>query len=739
MAGLALGVLATIDRSLAEQKNFTGTFCYLGKPLQKDDVITTHYSHITDAVACIRNNHGEGPLSSKTALTVDPSRMVLKTIRLVCSHGRPVTHETLCNATREKKTSTIRWIPPEFAGCDTERCTACLNLRWKTIYAVPPEFPEEVSLPCQAWVVTTMETQHKGHLPNQQPVAVLSDQEKSRIGHAMEVANLSPSQTAQLFEQPERALPAGLLKSLKATSKKGLRGNLNASAALLQNLQQQSTDGNLSYIALFSNEIDTKRGAAASIAKAHQDVISPSDEQHVYCGEGKTSVHDAQRYFTSQRILMGAAWISTAALDKVRRFPEVLSVDVTSKTNKEGRPLFKVQAIDGDGKIFTVCTVLLWDESREAFAWCLQTALPKLVGAQVLHAVATILSDGDGSEIDAIDAAIKDGPIVNATRQRCFWHLVHQQLMKKFGNGSYDSELFKTIRYWLNELAQNVETESEFRASYQALREWVQNNFDSRLRMAPKKGDVDNLSRVEALLLFLRDVVALREYWVKYERMGLCNLGQITTAISEAANSAIKRGKLAVHSQMPIDTTFQTIDRIERFQLQNNAVRADRRTKSTPLPNAKLCGEVVDVASYLTKRCVDVYAQPQYAACMKYRVDRVGEFRWCVGVEEHETKESTGAHPKFSRVREVHAQGGQLFCSCKFFESVLCPCRHILAVKHGMMCREDFHFRHLSAWQSGHIPVEMCPRTFADLSCGPSCLGVDWTQDIIPLEGIVSL
>jgi len=473
------------------------------------------------------------------------------------------------------------------------------------------------------------------------------------------------------------------------------------------------------------------------MAKAYQDVISPSDEQHVFASEEKTSLHDAERYFRSQRILMGVAWISTAALDKIRRFPEVLSIDVTNKTNKEGRPLFKVQATDGDGKIFTVCTALLWDKSREAFTWALRTALKKLVGERVLNVTATILSDGDGQEIDAIDAAIKDGPIVNATRKRCFWHLVHQALMKKFGNGSYDSDLFKTIRYWLNEFAQNVETESEYISSYAALKKWVRDNIDSRTRMARKKGEVATLSRMEAVLFFLRDIFALREYWVKYERMGLCNLGQVTTAISEAANSTIKRGKLAVHAQMQIDATFRAIEKIERYQSQNNAVRADRRTQSTPLPNANLSEAVVHAADYLTKHCIDKYVQPQYEYWPNYLVDRVDELKWLVRSTNHESKEQKVPFPVFRRTREVYAKDNQLFCSCKFFESVLCPCRHLLAVKHGELCRQDFHFRYLSAWQSGHIPVETYPRTFADLSSGPSCVGVDFKQEITPLEGNV--
>ena len=89
-----------MDRTLEEKKKFSGTFCCLHKSLRTGDVLTTRYDNITGIVSRIRNNHVEGPLSPKTALTVDPDRKDVKSIRLVCSYGRPVGSETLLNATR---------------------------------------------------------------------------------------------------------------------------------------------------------------------------------------------------------------------------------------------------------------------------------------------------------------------------------------------------------------------------------------------------------------------------------------------------------------------------------------------------------------------------------------------------------------------------------------------------------------------------------------------------------------
>ena len=241
------------------------------------------------------------------------------------------------------------------------------------------------------------------------------------------------------------------------------------------------------------------------------------------------------------------------------------SADVTCKTNAENRPLFKVQGIDGEGKIFTRMNVLLWDESREAFDWAFATAIPSILGDSA-SAGSVIISDGDGQEIIAIDDAIRSGIFPNATRLRCFWHLVHQALARIFGLGQYDSDQMQVVRLWLNELAYNVETEEEFEISYTKLQQWIEVNMDTGALMPRKKGTHVAVSRMEALRTFVRDVASLGDFWVKYKRMGVCTLGQITTAISEAANAAIKRGNMSVHKQMQSMSPSIQLTRLRVFQ-----------------------------------------------------------------------------------------------------------------------------------------------------------------------------
>lgn len=193
-------------------------------------------------------------------------------------------------------------------------------------------------------------------------------------------------------------------------------------------------------------------------------------------------------------------------------------MDVTCKTNNEGRPLLKVQGVDGEGHSYAIANIILWDESEDAFIWAFQTALSHLLGAPVCGAVTVIISDGDPNEIQAIDASIKLGLFPNAKRKRCFWHLAYQELAKTFGVGTFDSLEMSVIRRWLNELAYTVEKKEQFQISSTALVHWIRDNYDVTIVQSAKKNQKVQESRSEALQRFVTKLVARAEFWAKFSR-----------------------------------------------------------------------------------------------------------------------------------------------------------------------------------------------------------------------------
>ena len=372
-------------------------------------------------------------------------------------------------------------------------------------------------------------------------------------------------------------MPAALLNNLRAKTLADRRAGLDASAALIRDMQRRADKGLIRFVALYSNIINTSDVLKAT-RQALSDVKSPIASQY-YTGS-RNSTFDQ-----SKRMLMAVVWATVASLEKNARFTELVSLDNTCKSNKAGMALMKAQGIDGDGKMFNRATALLWNESEEAMSFVVHQAIPTLWGKSMCANVSVILSDGDPHLITVINSAISNGSFPNAIRKRCFWHAVHQEFTKQFGNAECDSETNGTIRSWLNSLAYRVETSCEFQNSHEALTAWIDSHVDTSF-VTRKRGEHVPTTRLERMRVFIGKCVAISKDWAKHERMGLTDLGHITTAISESGFAALKNGNLAVHGQMGIDLTADVMFTQERLSTQRFAVRSDRHVNTLGLPNA---------------------------------------------------------------------------------------------------------------------------------------------------------
>lgn len=219
------------------------------------------------------------------------------------------------------------------------------------------------------------------------------------------------------------------------------------------------------------------------------------------------------------------------------------------------------------------------------------------------------------------------------------------------------------------------------------------------------------------------------------------DLGHVTTAISEAANALIKHGKVSVNDAMPLDQTLKTINSIELQNLRNVALDANMRvTSSWALEHAFKDNVVVALGSgknSLTQFCIDRFVHPAFEQHKRLKVSRIATDVWIAKLPVREDQKVPldrdglpliEPWPKFEVVHEVRLNSDRtLSCSCMHFESCLCPCAGIIAVKQGRVDHRDFHFRWLTRWQSGHIPLQAFPRSFGDGAKGPTCNGVDFS------------
>ena len=120
-----------------------------------------------------------------------------------------------------------------------------------------------------------------------------------------------------------------------------------------------------------------------------------------------------------------------------------------------------------------------------------------------------------------------------------------------------------------------------FKESMDALKTWISKNADTSLMPRRKKDDMQ-ISRQERMLQFVDSVEALKKSWAKCYRIGLCDLGHITTALSEAGFAKLKGGALAVHALMGVNTTVDTMRKQDRLTMLQSAAAADRNLTTRP-------------------------------------------------------------------------------------------------------------------------------------------------------------
>ena len=84
------------------------------------------------------------------------------------------------------------------------------------------------------------------------------------------------------------------------------------------------------------------------------------------------------KFSDDQSMFLAVAWVCDEGLRLLVMFPEVLFMDVTSGTNKEGRGLFLVAGKDSNNHAFTGVRVFLPSEQLWVFDWIFRECLPEL-------------------------------------------------------------------------------------------------------------------------------------------------------------------------------------------------------------------------------------------------------------------------------------------------------------------------------------------------------------------------
>jgi hypothetical protein len=146
------------------------------------------------------------------------------------------------------------------------------------------------------------------------------------------------------------------------------------------------------------------------------------------------------------KVLLSVGWARDEDLRLLRKFPEVLKMDCTFKTNREGRPLFNLVSKDSNNKLSTILRCLLPSEKAAIFDTILGTIVPKILGEKTCSNIKMVITDGDSQEIQACIKACRS-VFKNAQHITCLWHLIHNAVMK---NTIFRHKQLKNIiKHWL--------------------------------------------------------------------------------------------------------------------------------------------------------------------------------------------------------------------------------------------------------------------------------------------------
>lgn len=144
---------------------------------------------------------------------------------------------------------------------------------------------------------------------------------------------------------------------------------------------------------------------------------------------GETLDDIEQQLTIGDKVLLGVAWCREDERELFEKFPTLFMFDVTADTNREGRPLGVVGAVDGNMDVFTPLRVIMPSEKGWVFDWIFRSCIPKLLGTQALLRTGVVLTDGDPTMYRQFDAN-QAQYYPNARHVLCMYHLVTKGIEK---------------------------------------------------------------------------------------------------------------------------------------------------------------------------------------------------------------------------------------------------------------------------------------------------------------------
>jgi hypothetical protein len=252
-------------------------------------------------------------------------------------------------------------------------------------------------------------------------------------------------------------------------------------------------------------------------------------------------------------MLVYVAWCTNEELQMATMFGSFWTLDNTTMTNIEDRPLMIMAGMCTNRKSCPYGRAFLPIEGKWVFDISMVVALPLLYGNNVIRNIQQVTTDGDCQIYNPLDPLSQNesSPWYGVKHMLCTFQFVEQQFDNDVLNKEDREGIVYKVKNWIHSFTNYCKSEDEYKLSYKLLIESMNRPyiFES---MGPAYPDI-----LDKYIL---------STWIKtkykllfYKRMFLRNLNNCTSIPSEVENSSIKQGDDRIRPTMRILTTSQVM------------------------------------------------------------------------------------------------------------------------------------------------------------------------------------
>jgi hypothetical protein len=290
--------------------------------------------------------------------------------------------------------------------------------------------------------------------------------------------------------------------------------------------------------------------ACGSGATTQKNFGPPGQEFQEYLDQKRSR----EELSDDQPLLLAVLWATAEERALFEKYPNVVKIDTTFGTNKNGLPLVVLSGKTSNNETFTIARGNLPNERAFVFKWLFEDALPALFPSKLLGRVQLIISDGDSQEIVQISAAVSPGGSLEfALRLQCVFHIVDRSWKSKVYNqdvkqmelnkNRFYEPIRKLLMHWIYSwCTASCETKEEYLLSNELLKNYMSSKFF-------KERIKHYFERVQVWFVAVEATVGLCLF---YKRNQVVGLEEYTNSSAESNFSAMKHGYSNVHKKMSL-------------------------------------------------------------------------------------------------------------------------------------------------------------------------------------------